>query len=51
MIAACKKGITTMNKLFAIVVLGLVLVVGAATTVEVMTLFSDSATACSTSDC
>lgn len=40
-----------MNKIFAIAVLGLALVVGAATTIEVMTLFSDSATACSTSDC
>ena len=47
----CRKGITAMNKLFALVVLGLTLVVGAGTTVEVMTLFPDSAAACNASDC
>ena len=46
-----QKGITAMNKLFAMGILGLALVIGAATTIEAMTLFSDSATACSTSDC
>ncbi len=40
-----------MNKLFALAIFGLALVVGAGTTIEVMTLFPDSAAACTKSDC
>jgi hypothetical protein len=40
-----------MNKIFALVVLTLALVVGAATTVEVMALFPDSAAACVNGNC
>jgi hypothetical protein len=47
----CNKGITTMNKLLALIVLGLALMVGAGTTVEVMTLFPDSAAACVNANC
>jgi hypothetical protein len=49
--SACKKGITAMNKLFALLVLGLALVVGAGVTIEVMTLFPDSAAACVNANC
>jgi hypothetical protein len=47
----CKKGITTMNKFLALIVLGLALMVGAATTIEVMTLFPDSPAACVNANC
>jgi hypothetical protein len=45
------EGVTAMNKLSALIVLGLALVIGAATTVEVMTLFPDSAAACVNANC
>jgi hypothetical protein len=40
-----------MNKLLALIVLGLALMVGAATTVEVMMLFPDSTAACDDANC
>ena len=51
MMTPCKKGITTMNKFLALIVLGLALMVGAATTIEVMTLFPDSPAACVNANC
>jgi hypothetical protein len=43
--------ITTMNNLLALIVLGLALMVGAVTTIEVMTLFPDSPAACVNGNC
>ena len=40
-----------MNQLLALVVLGLALVVGPGTTIEVMTLFPDSSAACVNDNC